>query len=401
MLKKLRIRFVCVLMALVTGTLCAIFAFLYHNTRINLQSQSIAAMESIVKNPIQSGQLGGSSDSIRLPYFLIRVSARGEVTVVSRGNFDLTDSSFLEGLIDQAMDSTDDWGTIPECSLRFLRVKTASTLTLVFADTTSETATLHTLAKNCLLIGVLCLGVFFGIALLLAQWTVQPVEKAWIQQKQFVSDASHELKTPLTVILTNAELLQQPDTEPQAWETCVNSILTMSHQMRTLVEDLLELARNDNGKSKMVLEELDYSALVEDGMLPFEAVFYERGLTLESQIQPGITLTGSRQHLGQVLDILLDNARKYATSGAVQVTLSRWGKHHCRLTVSNLCEPMTEEELRNIFKRFYRRDEARHRDGSFGLGLSIAESILATNGGKIWASWENGRITFTAELPIK
>ena len=92
----------------------------------------------------------------------------------------------------------------------------------------------------------------------------------------------------------------------------------------SLMEDLLELARNDNGKSKMVPETLDFSALAEDGMLPFEAVFYERGLTLESDIQPGITLTGSRQHLEQVLDILLDNARKYASTGTVTVTLFPW-----------------------------------------------------------------------------
>ena len=227
------------------------------------------------------------------------------------------------------------------------------------------------------------------------------MEKAWAQQRQFVSDASHELKTPLTVILTNAELLQQPDTEPQTRKTCEDSILTMSHQMRALVEDLLELARNDNGKSKMVPETLDFSALVEDGMLPFEAVFYERGLTLESDIQPGITLTGSRQHLEQVLDILLDNARKYASTGTVTVTLFPWGRHHCRLCVSNECEALSPEELKSIFKRFYRRDAARSRDGSFGLGLSIAESIVNAHGGKIWACWEAGRITFTAELPTK
>ena len=401
MLKQLKRRFVCVLMALVTLTLCAIFGFLYHFTRVNLESQCVSMMESVAKNPFQLGQPGSWSESVRLPYFVIKVTARGEVTAVSGGNYDLTDTVFLDNLIDAAIHSADDLGSMPDYGLRYLKVKTPGALALVFADTSSETATLHSLAKNCLLIGAGCLAVFFGIALLLARWTARPVEKAWAQQRQFVSDASHELKTPLTVILTNAELLQQPDTEPQTRKTCEDSILTMSHQMRALVEDLLELARNDNGKSKMVPEALDFSALVEDGMLPFEAVFYERGLTLESDIQPGITLTGSRQHLEQVLDILLDNARKYASTGTITVTLSPWGRHHCRLCVSNECEALSPEELKSIFKRFYRRDAARSRDGSFGLGLSIAESIVKAHGGKIWAGWEAGRITFTAELPTK
>ena len=210
MLKQLKRRFVCVLMALVTLTLCAIFGFLYHFTRVNLEKQCVSMMESVAKNPFQQGLPGIWSESVRLPYFVIKVTARGEITAVSGGNYDLTDTVFLDNLIDAAIHSADDLGSMPDYGLRYLKVKTPGALALVFADTTSETATLHSLAKNCLLIGAGCLAVFFGIALLLARWTARPVEKAWAQQRQFVSDASHELKTPLTVILTNAELLQQP-----------------------------------------------------------------------------------------------------------------------------------------------------------------------------------------------
>ena len=199
--------------------------------------------------------------------------------------------------------------------------------------------------------------------------------------------------------MTNAELLQMSDGENQS--RCVDSILTMSHQMKSLVEHLLELARSDNGQAKMVFEQVDLSALTEDALLPFEAVFFEAGLTLESAVTPGITLTGSRQHLGQLVDILLDNAKKYAQGGTVRLTLERQNRHHCRLSVSNNAEPMDKAALKNIFKRFYRMDAARSRDGSFGLGLSIAENIVIVHGGKIWADYADGRITFTAELPVK
>ena len=394
MLKKLRIRFVCVILAIVTVMLCSIFGLLYHSTAQNLEEESLSMMRTVAANPFQLGRPNSGGTEVHLPYFLLKISATGELTAVVGGYYDLSDQVFLTALMEAAAAKSGDTGVIPEYNLRFLKVRSPLSETIVFADMSSEKATLLGLAK-----GVLCLGVFLGIAVLLARWMVRPVEKAWDQQRQFVADASHELKTPLTVIMTNAELLQMSDGENQS--RCVDSILTMSHQMKSLVEHLLELARSDNGQAKMVFEQVDLSALTEDALLPFEAVFFEAGLTLESAVTPGITLTGSRQHLGQLVDILLDNAKKYAQGGTVRLTLERQNRHHCRLSVSNNAEPMDKAALKNIFKRFYRMDAARSRDGSFGLGLSIAENIVIAHGGKIWADYADGRITFTAELPVK
>ena len=401
MLKKLRLRFVCVIMAIVTVTLAAIFGLLYYFTQQNLEEESVAMMESVAANPFQLGRPNVHSSQVRLPYFMIKVGASGEVTAVVGGYYDLSDEAFLRALMEAVGSEVQDVGVVPEYNLRFLKVRTPLSQTLVFADMTSEKATLLSLGKTCAALGALCLAVFFGIAMALAHWMVRPVEQAWQQQRQFVADASHELKTPLTVITTNAELLQMPDADPDSARRSVSSILTMSHQMRQLVERLLELARADSGQNKLVLEQLDLSALVEDGTLPFEAVFFEAGLTLASDIQPGIQVTGSRQHLGQLVDILLDNARKYAAGGEVRLTLQKTHRHRCRLTVSNAAPDMTKEQLANIFKRFYRMDEARSRDGSFGLGLSIAENIVTAHGGKIWAESSDGRFTVLAELPVK
>lgn len=398
MLKKLRIRFVCVIMAIVTGMLCLIFGLVYRSTQQNLREESLSMMRSVAENPFQLGRPNSAGAGVHLPYFLLKLSATGEITAVVGGYYDLSDQVFLTALTEAASAKSGDTGIIPEYSLRFLKVRAPLSETIVFADMSSEKATLMGLAKTSAVLGVLCLGIFLGIAVLLAKWMVRPVEQAWTQQRQFVADASHELKTPLTVIMTNAELLQSDMGDGQ--NRCIDSILTMSHQMRALVEHLLELARSDNGQAKMVFEQVDLSALAEDALLPFEAVFFEAGLTLESDIAPGITLTGSRQHLGQLLDILLDNAKKYAQGGTVRLVLHRQGRHHCRLSVSNQAEPMDKEALKNIFKRFYRMDTARSRDGSFGLGLSIAENIVTAHGGKIWADYADGRITFTAEMGI-
>ena len=399
MLKKLRIRFVCVIMVIVTVMLCAIFGLLYRSTAQNLREESLSMMRNVAENPFQLGNPNAGGTGVHLPYFLLKLSATGEITAVVGGYYDLSDQVFLVALTEAASAKSGDSGVIPEYNLRFLKVRSHMSETIIFADISSEKATLMGLARTCAVLGTLCLGIFLAIAAGLARWMVRPVEQAWTQQRQFVADASHELKTPLTVILTNAELLQMSDGEGR--DRCVDSILTMAHQMRSLVEHLLELARSDSGQAKMVFEQVDLSALAEDALLPFEAVFFEAGLTLESEIAPGITLTGSRQHLGQLLDILLDNAKKYAQGGTVRLVLEKQNRHHCRLSVSNQAEPMDKAALTNIFKRFYRMDTARSRDGSFGLGLSIAENIVTAHGGKIWADYADGRITFTAELPVK
>lgn len=233
---------------------------------------------------------------------------------------------------------------------------------------------------------------------LLARWAVRPVEQAWDQQRQFVADASHELKTPLTVILTNAELLSDPAYDEERRQDFSANILTMSRQMRLLVEELLDQARVDN--SKIQHQTLDLSKLVEEALLPFEPVYFEAGRNLVNQIEPGISLTGSGKHLCQVVEILLDNGCKYSDPGSTTLLrLSRHGRN-ALLSVTTPGTPLTEQQCTDIFKRFYRVDAARTRTGSYGLGLSIAQGIVAQHGGKIWAQSQEGSNTFFVLLPM-
>lgn len=402
MLKRLRIQFVAVIMVIVTAMLLLIFGILYHFTAENMKNESISMMQSIATHPLQLGRPDDSSGNVRLPYFMLQIGNRGELITTGGGYYDLSDEAFLKNLIHAAFEAKEQTGIIEEYNLRFCRVVTPAGQSLVFADITSERSTLRNLAENCLMIGALCFLAFLGVSILLAGWMVKPVERAWRQQRQFVADASHELKTPLTVIMANAELLQSPDYDSESKCQFSDSILTMSRQMRDLVERLLDLARTDNGQGKLAFSPLDLSDLAEKALLPFEPVFFEKGLRLSSQIQRGITVSGSGQQLRQVLDILLDNARKYtAARGDVVLRLERIHKHHCRLTVSTAGEGLSDADLKNIFKRFYRVDKARSRDGSFGLGLPIAESIVQAHHGRIWAESQNGVNTFFVELPIK
>lgn len=186
---------------------------------------------------------------------------------------------------------------------------------------------------------------------------MQPVERAWQQQRRFIADVSHELKTPLTVIITNAELLQNTDYDERNRSAYSSSILIMSKQMRDLVEQMLELARTDNVASDKVFSSVDFSQLVLDATLPFEPVFFEKGLTLHTNITDSVLINGNPSELRQVLDILLDNAQKYSREkGTTWVTLQRRGKGRCLLEIADEGEAIPEKDLSNLFKRFYRAD---------------------------------------------
>lgn len=399
MIRKLQVKFVIINMAIVTVMLCIIFGLVYNTTKTNLETQSISMMKTIAADPFRLGRPNEQSPDLRLPYFTLQLGIKGELISTGGGYYDLSDRDFLKDLIDESVGSRRETGIVEQHGLRFCRVSTPRGTVLVFSDMSSETNTLDHLVRNCLIIGILSFLGFLVVSIFLSRWAVKPVAAAWQQQKQFVADASHELKTPLTVIMTNAELLQTDEYEEQERKNFSQSILTMSQQMKTLVEKLLELARSDAEQTKQQMKPVDLSKLILDTAISFEGVFIERGLTVESEVESGITVNGSEPMLQQIADILLDNAQKYSSPGGettVRLYSSGYGK--CRLTVSNPGKEIPPEDLKRIFQRFYRMDKARSRDGSFGLGLSIAESIVAQHKGSIWAESKDGMNIFIVEL---
>lgn len=396
---KLRNKFIIIIMSIVTVTLCIIMSMIFLFTKRNLEAGSITMMQNISENPFSQPPPDKMQKDVRFPYFILQLDAYGNLVAAAGGYYDLSDESFLQNLIDAAFSADSPVGVIEDYNLRFLRKYTGFGQILVYADISSELSALNSLLRSCILIGLVCFLVFLCISFLLAKWIVRPVDRAWTQQRQFIADASHELKTPLTVIMTNAELLQNGGYDAASLSTFSSNILVMSRQMRDLVEQMLELARADNVRSHTDFSSFDFSRLVSDAILPFEPVFFEQGLTLHTNIAGNILINGSSSELRQVVDILLDNAQKYARKGgSAWVTLQRHGKSHCLLTVADEGAAIPRQDLNQLFKRFYRADQARSRTGSFGLGLSIAESIVNRHKGKIWAESRDGVNTFYVEL---
>ena len=399
MLKKLRIKFICINMTLVTVMLCIILGMVVYFTAESLETESLQMLRAAASAP-----MGVPNDRPRertAAYFHVHITDRGEIIGASGNLPELSDGETLAQIVSRTLQIGTRQGVLKEYHLRFVKEQAPMGTSLVYADITAEQKTMEHLIQICLFLGISGFGLFLLLSFFLAGWAVKPVEQAWLQQRQFVADASHELKTPLTVIMTNAELLDSPDLQAQARQDCTEKIMTMSQQMRHLVEGLLELARADNGAVRTAFSKISMSEVTEEGLLPFEPLYFEKGLTLHSAIEPGICVCGSASHLNQVLEILLDNAMKYSFPGSeVHVNLSRQGKH-AQLTVSNAGPAIEGEDLKNIFKRFYRVDQSRTRDGSYGLGLSIAETVIREHRGKIWVKSSDGRNTFHVQLPAQ
>ena len=399
MIKKLRIKFVCVIMVIVMVLLSGILGVVIHFTGRGMETESINMMRRIAYSPIQKGRPGKPSEEVRLPFFVVQANRQGVLIETSGDYFDLSDWESIQTIVNEALLSDRKNGELDAHNLRYLKSASPRGYTIVFSDTTTEKATVKNMVYSCLLIFFVAMLVFLGISILLSRWVIRPVEAAWDHQRQFVADASHELKTPLAVIMANAELMQNENSENAEKSKFAQSILFMTYQMRSLVENMLEMARVDNGTLNLKSENLDFSQLVEDAVLSVQLLFEEQGLELERTVPEGVWIRGSERHLYQVLDVLLDNALKYsAPGGAVHVELVDVGRT-CILSVVSPGEPISKEDLKNIFKRFYRADKARVMNGSYGLGLSIAEAIVSAHKGRIWAESKDGCNLFYVQLP--
>lgn len=401
MIKRLRRKFIVVNMAIVTVMLAVIFGLILFFTKSNMEQESIQMLRSVSMMPIQQHDIHNKAPqkappSVFAVYKLpdTRYNAWGSEVV------DFSNNELLSEIYNKALNTNAETGIIEEYDLRFHLRRNPFEEAIFFADISGEIKTLRQLTYTCIFIAVLSLILFFAISVLLARWTVKPIETAWNQQKQFVADASHELKTPLTVIMTNAEMLLDDKHTTEKRMQFSESILTMSKQMRGLTESLLELARSDNHSKEITFEDVDFSNLISEAVLPFEPLYYEKELTLDCEIQDNITLSGDSTQLCRLADILLDNAMKYSyPNTAVTVSLKKH-KDYCIFSVSSYGDTITKPDLKNIFKRFYRVDKARNANHSYGLGLSIAESIAKEHGGRIWAESVEGLNTFKMRLPL-
>jgi signal transduction histidine kinase len=266
---------------------------------------------------------------------------------------------------------------------------------LTFLDVTDSNRALLSLLTTFLIAGFIMLFVIAAISFFFAGRAIKPIAETWEKQKQFITDASHELKTPLTIIKSNyGVLLESKDETIESQMKWFERIKAGTDRMTTLINDLLSLAAMENMKQGVMNEAFDISKTVTEAFQSMEAAAVSRGIRLSSSIQPNLTVNGDSGQIAQVVTILLDNAIKYTNdSGWIDVSMTK-SKRHIICKVKNSGEGISDEDLSKVFDRFYRADQSRSSEsGGYGLGLPIAKAIIEQSGGKLTAQSVPGEYT--------
>lgn len=258
---------------------------------------------------------------------------------------------------------------------------------IIFAEKSIETQLLNQLMDVSLKVAIFSLAIFFILSIYLSNWAIKPVKTAFENQKQFISDASHELKTPLTIISTNVDVLENEIGKNKRLE----DIKSQTNRMNLLIKELLSLAKTDEGKADLEFKNFNVSQAILNSSLEFESRAFEEGKNLEIEVKENIFYKGNEDKIKQLCSILIDNAIKHSQdNGDIKV---RFKKESSKLhfSVYNTGTGIPESEREKVFERFYRSDSSRSRDtGGYGLGLSIAKSIVEIHRGKIYITGEYG-----------
>ncbi len=240
----------------------------------------------------------------------------------------------------------------------------------------------------------------FFVVFILSGRILSPIAESYEKQKRFITDAGHELKTPLTIIQTNLDLLEMELGEEQE---CLSDLRQQSQRLRTITDELVLLARMEEGPSSVEKIDFPCSDIVLEAAQPFSSLSPQQNKSFVCTVQPQITLHGNARALERLVTLLLDNAFKYSPArGRIDLSLKTQGRNMLLTITNDTLQPLTQEQLSHVFDRFYRTDTSRSSDTSgHGIGLSVAKAIAAAHDGKIQAfSVEGGRFQILVTLPI-
>lgn len=432
MLRRLRAKFVAITMALVGVVLGVSFLSSFissYRTQISQTKESLTRVLEDTSAPrwgrmiwreafpddMEEGEPpedeneGDSGTQLLSDAAVIKIftSSTGEINDGNDAYQDMMVTIDYQAIADMILAYPETEGTLDELHITWMRDDLDGFgHVIVLVDTTNRDEALRSQAISLSIIYAAAMLALFAASWLLSSLALKPVEDAWSRQRRFIADASHELKTPLAVILANTQILQKDEGIPEDSMRWVESTSEEASHMSELVTELLELARADEAtqagtSNVMAMADIDLSEMVDTAALEFDAVAFERGCLIETQIEPNIHVKGDRTWLSRSVRILIDNATKYAEQGStVDITLKREGKRIV-YSVHNFGNVISPQDLDHVFDRFYRSDRARSRSdaGGFGLGLAIAKSIVEAHGGTIGASSSEGKgTTFTIVL---
>lgn len=408
MFKKTRIRIFSLIVTVATLVIVLMLSVIYIANMGNSFERSISLIESYIENyennlkpesnPIperpnfRPGMKDDHGKMFKLStFYSVLYDENGEVKKVNYNDGLLYSEQEILEIANSVISSGKQQGKYNKMPY-LVRTVDEGTI-VVFIDNTVEADNSDKLFENSLIVGLSTWAIIVILAWFLSKKIVYPLEQNDIKQKQFISDAGHELKTPISVINANAELLSREIGENK-W---LANIQYENERMGNVVAQLLELSRTENIIPKT--EHLNFSRLVSGGVLPFESVAFEKGILINTDIAENLFIDGDPNRLSQLVSILVDNAVSHSSGKKITVKLADT-KSSAVLSVINEGEPISNEIKERIFERFFKVDEARTDDnGHFGLGLSIAKAIVNAHKGKIEVNCYSGLVEFKIIIP--
>lgn len=394
MFEKLRLKFVFINMSLLTFVFVVIFCSLFYITTSNLNSRIEMDLEYLVadkKLPPHVVYVIASldkDDKIKN----ITKSFDSEISIYSFQNkiYEIKSKNQMRGRIN-----------INESSYSYLVNKKNFKNEIIFIDRTYVKDILIDLVKSFFIIMFFSLVVLLLISIYLTNKSIKPVKESFYKQKEFITNASHELKTPLTIIKTNLSIIlsnkEEKVLDQIKW---INSINNQTERMSVLINEMLSLSKLEIDNTNLVFEKLNISDIVENMLLMFDAIIFENNITLETNISKDLFINGDKESIKKLFSILMDNAIKYTNkNGQINVFLLH-KKNKIKLIVENTGYGIEKEYLDKIFERFYRVDDSRNsKTGGYGIGLSIANAIVKQHNAKIFAQSEiNKKTSFVVEF---
>ena len=268
---------------------------------------------------------------------------------------------------------------------------------LVFVDCGNDLQSIRNFAVISLIVAFFCLVLVLFLVSVLSGRAIRPVIESMEKQRQFITDAGHEIKTPIAIILANAEVIEMCEGESE-W---TRSIRNQVERLGELVRNLLTLSRLDEMQDRLQTADFSCSETVRESVDAFAPMAQAKGLKMGKNIPEGLHMNGCEANIRRLVTILMDNAVKYSPEeGSVRVSLEK-KERYLELSVCNDCQEIPEGDLNRLFDRFYRADSSRSREtGGYGIGLSVAQAIVKAHKGKITARAEDRGICFTAKLPV-
>lgn len=414
MFRRLRAKFVAIIMVTMLIVLTAMFAAICYSEYQRSAQAVTGAMQEAITHAVKQNSDSASGKGKFAPPMIGGHEGENDTTPVAvyvmdeTGALVMQEGSTTASLSDSVADeaaseviaSDDSSGTLGALRLVYLKQTADDQTYIAFADL-SAIEGWQSLALRLAAAGAVVLAIVFLTSFVFANWALEPVRSAWSSQRRFVTDASHDLKTPLTVILANASiLLKHPERTIASQSQWIESTQVEAENMQGLINEMLELSQAEE-QHATDFSDVDFSDLVDGIALQFESVAFERACTFDADIAPDIHVRGSETHLRKMVTTLIDNALKYADDqGEVSVALDTAGTR-ARLRVHNSGPSISPDDLPHLFERFYRSDKARTSgEGGFGLGLAIAQETAHVHNGNITVESADGAgTTFTVTLP--